>query len=141
MAKMITGKVEGMRTFLSNLKKYQKAIEKDVDGSLSKASKDIVSEAKANCVVPSVAGTISQTKVDNQYHITTKGVESAYLEFGTGNYAKALLGPYPQDWKDLARRFYINGLGRTPAQPYLYPAYQKNAGEAIMEIIDKVEGH
>lgn len=141
MAKAITGKIEGMRTFLSNLNKYKKEIEKDVDSSLSKASKEMASEAKANCALPSVASTIQQAKIENKYVVTTQGEHSAYLEFGTGNFAKSLLGPYPKDWKDMAMKFYINGLGRTPSQPYLYPAYQKNAGEAIMEIIEKVEGH
>lgn len=141
MAKGVTCKVEGVAVFKSGLRKYLKLIEEDVDSSLSKASNEIVAEAKANCTLPSVAATISQSKSGKQYHVTTQGEHSAYLEFGTGNFAKSLLAPYPKDWKDMAMNFYINGLGRTPAQPYLYPAYQKNAGEAILEIENKIEGH
>lgn len=141
MANKVTCKVEGVRDFLSNLKRYQKQIAKDVDTSLNVASKNIAMEAKGNCIIPSIAGTIQQSKVGDQYQVTTQGEESAYLEFGTGNFAKALLGPYPEDWKNMARKFYINGLGRTLAKPYLYPAFQKNAGEAVHEIIDKVEGY
>lgn len=141
MAKTISGKLEGMREFKSSLDRYAKLIEKDVYVSLEGAANDIASEARSLCTIPSIASGVSMQKVENRFIVTTSGVESAYLEFGTGNYAKALLGPYPKDWVDMARTFFINGMGRTPAKPYLYPAYQRNAGEAIIQIADKIEGH
>lgn len=141
MANKITAKIEGIQNLKTTLTRYGKLIEKDVDGTLAKSAQDIVTEAKSRCVIPSIAVGISMQRVNNMYVVTTEGAESAYLEFGTGNFAKALLGPYPKDWVDMARTFFINGMGRTPAQPYLYPAFQRNAGEAIIEIIDKIEGH
>jgi len=43
---------------------------------------------------------------------------AAYVEFGTGVRVKV-----PNEWKDLAWQFYVNGQGYMPPQPYLYPAY------------------
>lgn len=141
MAKVVTSKLEGLAAFKAGLKKYSALIQKDTETTLAKASADMASEAKSKCTIPSIAAGISVTKVQNRFEITTEGEESAYLEFGTGNFAKALLGPYPKDWVDMARTFFINGLGRTPAQPYLYPAFQHNAGEAVLELANKIESH
>lgn len=101
--------------------------------------RDIGMTAKTNCKIQSIGQTIRYGKVDDKYQVTTEGETSVYLEFGTGNFAKTLLGNYPDDWKDMAMQFYINGLGRSPASPFVYPAYQQHAGEAVLTIEDKIE--
>lgn len=141
MAKAITVKVEGLAEFKKGLAQYVKLIQKDVDDTLKQAVQDIGMTAKTNCKIQSIGQTIRAGKINGKYSVTTEGDTSVYLEFGTGNFAKTLLGNYPQDWKDMAMRFYINGLGRSPAEPYLYPAYQKHAGEAVLTIEDKIERH
>lgn len=141
MGKPISAKLVGLGAFKSALTRYAKTIEKDVDKTLLRRVQMMGTTAKANCRVQSIAQTIRAGKVDNHFEVNTDGVTSVYLEFGTGNYAKTLLGSYPQDWKDMAMKFYINGLGRTPAQPYLYPAFQQHAGEAVIDIIDSIERH
>jgi len=141
MGKMFTVKVEGLTQLKAGLNNYLKTIQKDVDSTLMQAVRDIGMTAKSNCKIQSIGQTIRSGKIDGKYRVTTDGETSVYLEFGTGNFAKTLLGNYPQDWKDMAMRFYINGLGRSPASPYLYPAYQKHAGEAVLTIEDKIEGH
>jgi hypothetical protein len=139
MAKLFKVKVEGLDALKSNLNRYLKDIQKDVDLTLMEAVRDIGMTAKTNCKIQSIGQTIRSGKIDGKYRVTTEGETSVYLEFGTGNFAKTLLGNYPQDWKDMAMRFYINGLGRSAASPYLYPAYQKHAGEAVLIIEDKIE--
>jgi hypothetical protein len=54
------------------------------------------------------------------------GKIGAYIEFGTGEYAKWTIGLYDQEWRDMAYEFYVNGKGKLPARPYMYPAYIKN---------------
>ncbi|RAJ28870.1 hypothetical protein [Pedobacter cryoconitis] len=54
------------------------------------------------------------------------GKMGAYVEFGTGEYASGTLAAYNQEWRELARQFYVNGKGRLPARPYMYPAWVKN---------------
>ena len=45
----------------------------------------------------------------------------AYVEFGTGQSAQALVPTLPKEFQDIARTFYINGQGRLIAKPYFYP--------------------
>ena len=51
----------------------------------------------------------------------------AYLEFGTGSKFSDLVNSDPQNYdesvRELARQFYVNGLGTLPARPYLLPSY------------------
>lgn len=54
------------------------------------------------------------------------GKMGAYIEFGTGEYARSTVGLYDQEWRDMAYEFYVNGKGKLPARPYMYPAYVKN---------------
>ncbi|TDO21887.1 hypothetical protein [Pedobacter duraquae] len=54
------------------------------------------------------------------------GKMGAYIEFGTGEYAKETLSAYNKEWRDMAYEFFINGEGKLPARPYMYPAWVKN---------------
>jgi len=49
----------------------------------------------------------------------------AYVEFGTGQFAKNLLfsGEYDQEIRDIAIKFKKDVDGRSPATPYLFPAF------------------
>ncbi|WP_312364053.1 hypothetical protein [Sphingobacterium sp.] len=44
----------------------------------------------------------------------------AYIEFGTGLFAVDILSNYPQWVKDIAMKFYVNGMGTLQGKPYLY---------------------
>ncbi|MVZ65038.1 hypothetical protein GQF61_04185 [Sphingobacterium sp. DK4209] len=48
---------------------------------------------------------------------------AAYIEFGTGLSAKEILAPYPQEIRDIAMKFYVNGQGIMQGHPYLYNNY------------------
>lgn len=55
-----------------------------------------------------------------------EGKMAAYIEFGTGLSAVSILAPYPQEVKDTARKFYVNGKGTLIGSPYLYSNFLKN---------------
>ena len=48
---------------------------------------------------------------------------AAYVEFGTGPFAAKYVKQLPIEWQKYALTFYVNGKGRLPAHPYLYPAF------------------
>src|SRR5690606_16361151 len=54
-----------------------------------------------------------------RYRVVATENYSAYVEFGTGD--RVEVPPGLEDW---AMQFYVNGQGSTPAQPFLYPAFQ-----------------
>ena len=51
---------------------------------------------------------------------------AAYFEFGTGLSAREILAPYPEWIREIAWKYYINGLGTLKGKPYLYPSVLKN---------------
>lgn len=62
--------------------------------------------------------------------------EGAYVEFGTGTFVVVA-----DEWKDMAWQFYVNGKGRLPAAPYMYPAYVKgriNYLDSLEKGLDKL---
>ena len=55
-----------------------------------------------------------------------EGKIAAYIEFGTGLSAREILAPYPQEVKDTAMAFYVNGQGTLTGSPYLFNNFLKN---------------
>jgi len=110
------------------IRQYEKKVYKEVEKMKSDTAKDIASKAKANCSMVSISGTI-RVDTEGTKRIISAGVGlqdpdiAAYMEFGTGNFAKARVAGLPEDWSEYAMTFYKNGLGMLPANPYLYPAY------------------
>lgn len=45
---------------------------------------------------------------------------AAYIEFGTGLFAKEILSVYPKWIQDIAMQFFVNGRGTIEGKPYLY---------------------
>lgn len=62
---------------------------------------------------------------------------AAYFEFGTGLSAREILAPYPEWIREIARKFYINGLGTLKGKPYLYPSVLKNT-EIFNKKLDEI---
>ena len=62
---------------------------------------------------------------------------AAYFEFGTGLSAREILAPYPEWIRDIAWKFYINGLGTLKGKPYFYPSVLKNT-EIFNKKLDEI---
>ena len=62
---------------------------------------------------------------------------AAYFEFGTGLSAREILAPYPEWIREIAWKFYINGLGTLKRKPYLYPSVLKNT-EIFNKKLDEI---
>lgn len=58
-------------------------------------------------------------------YIQTGSELVAYLEFGTGDHARRYLATQEKEVGEEAIKFYINGKGRMPARPHLFPAYYR----------------
>ena len=57
---------------------------------------------------------------------------AAYLEFGTGKFAKAYLAGQSSQVQKFAYTFYVNGKGRLREHPYLLPSFFEE-GERLRE--------
>lgn len=58
----------------------------------------------------------------------------AYIEFGTGLSAKSILAPYPEEVKQTAIKFFVNGRGTLIGHPYLFNNYQIVVTEFTKEL-------
>ncbi len=65
------------------------------------------------------------------------GKIAAYIEFGTGLSAVSILAPYPQEVKDTAMAFYVNGQGTLIGSPYLFNNWLRNL-ETFKENMNKL---
>lgn len=65
----------------------------------------------------------------------------AYVEFGTGQFAKNLLfsGEYDQEIRDIAIKFKKDVDGRSPATPYLFPAFFEERPKLIEKLKKELE--
>ena len=59
---------------------------------------------------------------------------AAYVEFGTGTKVQI-----PKGLEDYAMEFYVNGKGRLPARPFLFPAWFRESAEFLKRIREAME--
>lgn len=129
-----------------NLKFDTKEIEKlgnQIEKKLSKffeaKGESIARDARANCDDSLIKNSIQIEKESGEWDVSAgSGLPlpemAAYIEFGTGNFAAIQVAGMPEDWRKMAWRFYVNGMGRLPASPYMYPAFQKNTLKIEQEL-------
>lgn len=64
---------------------------------------------------------------------------SGYAEFGTGPFAADYVAGLPEEWKDEAMKFFVNGEGHSQAHPFFYPSIQQHIPELLPEIEKELE--
>ena len=132
--------------FKSDLKAFEDKVTQSLDSTTKEVAEAIKTDARyLDSDLPSIANGIDVVSGENGYTVVKGGSLpderlAAYHEFGTGDFASALLSSYPEDWKAMARQYYVNGKGRLPARPSLKTAFDRNTvniAEKVAEKIDK----
>lgn len=124
---MCAKSVAGFRQIQTTLRRIERNVEKEVKSTLLEFAKKIYSEAMSK--LPEGAKYLKASFAietgDNGYRVTIYSGEemAAYVEFGTGFYAKTYLSGQPLEMKVEAIKFFVNGKGKMPARPYLFPAF------------------
>lgn len=123
MAKGFT--IDVSRT-LGSIDKLQKKILKEIDDELDDNAEAIRDNAIAD--VPRSefgAGLAGSISVKNEKFLSRTVVAeksyAPYVEFGTGEYAASYVPTLPADVQAYARSFFVNGKGRMPAAPFMFP--------------------
>ena len=133
-------RVEGAQELIKKLKKYGTDAEKKVESITKNIAEEIAADAADNA--PANYGKLAQSinaskEYKMLYNVNVNAVPiGAYVEFGTG--AKV---DVPEEWKDLAWQFYVNGQGYLPPTPYLYPAFRKGRDQYekdLKDLLDKL---
>lgn len=136
----INVRVKGAQELIKKLKNYGKDVEDKIESITSITAQEIASDATSNA--PANYGKLRQSinatkEYKMLYNVNVNAVPiGAYVEFGTG--AKV---DVPEEWKDLAWQFYVNGQGYLPPTPYLYPAFRKGRYQYekdLQNLLDKL---
>lgn len=131
-------KIEGLEKTLArfDVKKYEPQIQQCFD----KFGLRVELEAKQAVIVDEgrLKGSIFQQPGRLSSTVGASADYAAYVEFGTGRFAAAYVPQLPPEWQALALTFYVNGKGRLPAHPFLYPAFNK-AKDKLLEDIKNIK--
>ena len=133
-------RVEGAQELIKKLRKYGTDAEKKVESITKNIAEEIATDAADNA--PANYGKLAQSinaskEYKMLYNVNVNAVPiGAYVEFGTGSKVDV-----PDEWKDLAWQFYVNGQGYLPHTPYLYPAFRKGRDQYekdLQDLLDKL---
>lgn len=142
MATTFTFRIDGLRETLKRIESYDKALAEGVVKELDRGAVNIATRAIINApkgktgrLAASIGYNISQPYQKSVY---AGAFYSPYVEFGTGlNVFKAKSGfVFTPEMKEFAKEFYVNGMGRMPAQPFLFPAFEYEKPK----IIERIKG-
>jgi hypothetical protein len=159
--------IQGLEDMINKLKRYSATIETDIKGTIGYYLSEIEKEAIRNAPGPGsmistshgperesrvrghrgstpinqgIGVQIAPNGLDGTVYIDSSvGPIAAWVEFGTGQSARRYLMTVPPEWREFARRYYINGRGTILAQPFLYPAFIRNEPLAIQDIKEILE--
>lgn len=135
--------IKGLNSVLSDLRKFGKEAEKDIEGVTEQMARKIESYAKSNA--PTNFGKLGQSiqavKEDKaSWKVEAGGTIAPYapfVEFGTGGLVEV-----PAELKEQAIKFKGKGIKQINLrpQPFLYPAYLRGSAEyleKLKKVLDK----
>lgn len=131
-------KITGDKELLKKIRAFGEEAETRIEGITQIAAQEIALKAIQN--VPVNYGKIKQSISSQKeskllYTVNVNELPiGAYVEFGTG--AKVQV---PDEWKDLAWQFYVNGQGYLPPTPFLYPAWKAGGKQYEKDLKDLLE--
>lgn len=130
-----------MRGLEKSIKGLDKKISEVIKSTLLEYATLIFREAMSNLGNSTIASTFHLEVSESGYRVTiyTDNEIAAYIEFGTGEFALNYLNGQPDEVKDEAIKFFVNGEGKMPAKPYLFPVYYKYKEEIGIEINKRVQ--
>lgn len=124
-------KVNGLKQLQRELTKMQTDIPKQVESELKVIADEILADALTRVPVDSTMLKVSAfvEKIEGGYTVGFGARHAAYQEFGTG-----ALVEVPVGYEDFAMEFFVTGLGKTPAQPFLFPAFLAKRDKIVDEL-------
>lgn len=134
------GEIKGLAALKAKLDKYNKDLSVGVDGILSDGAMSIAANARARApkgnqgkLPASIRADVSQpfNKI-----IEAGAPYAAYVEFGTGSrvFENKIGFDFAPEVKQFALEFYVNGLGRMPASPFMFPALEQGKIQIIKDV-------
>ena len=135
----ITFSIQGLQSVLSKISEIPAKAVKVVDLELKAFAQETVNDAKVLC--PADLGYLRnsiqfETTPLNAF-INVNAFYAAYVEFGTGTNVFVTDFAFTPEQKAYAAEFFVSGKGHMRAQPFLFPAYEKNR----LLLIERLNGY
>jgi hypothetical protein len=129
---------------LNGVKKLEKrysgsALNKIIKDEIELAAFGTQGDAISKCVSSSVAASSNLKITDKSFELSFADQISPFIEFGTGSKVfESSNFNFTPEMKSYARNFFVNGLGRTPAFPFLFPSAIDNYKQMVKNIKKEV---
>ena len=114
-------------------------VEKIVDEVLHEKVQEALQEINSRLPVAEWKSNGTIEKIDGGYNLWFDNELIVYFSLGTGNFSKEYLSDKPQEFKDEAMKFFINGQGKTPSHDLIIPQVTKVLLEVDLEVTRRVE--
>lgn len=121
--------ISQLQNLIQNSKEAMKRAEFTVANNIALTAIQLAPEETSQLVE-----SIEITQKDEKTSVIVEAPHSGYVEFGTGPFAADYVSELPEEWKDEARKFFVNGLGHSQAHPFFYPAVQRHVPELFPEL-------
>ena len=140
---MFKAKFTGLKEVITRLEQFDKKLALGVDEELSKGALNISLQARLRCPKgrrQRIASSIAADIASKYRKTVTVGVSFApFVEFGTG--VRVFQTPefnFTPEMREYAREFYVNGLGKEPARPFLLPSFEVEKPQILKRIKENV---
>ena len=117
----------------------QEQVEKIVDEVLHEKVQEALQEINSRLPVAEWKSNGTIEKIDGGYNLWFDNELIVYWGMGTGNFSKEYLSDKPQEFKDEAMKFFINGQGKTPSHDLIIPQVTRVLLEVDLEVTRRVE--
>jgi len=128
-------------------REYEKKLSDEVNKAVMDLHKDVVNKFNSNTNKEFFPHAFKayQQKIQPKFYtgepvadVVADGEIMAYIEFGTGEYAKDYLVSQNAEVRELARKFFKTGRGTLRRFSYLIPTFYENRNK-IIERLKKVD--
>lgn len=134
------GQIQGLTQLKAKLDKYNKDLSVGVDGILSDGAMQIASIARSRAPKGNQGKLPASIKADVSVPfkktIEASAPYAAYVEFGTGSrvFENRIGFEFAPEVKEFAMEFYVNGKGKIPATPFMFPALEQGKVQIIQDV-------
>lgn len=132
--------IQGLAQLKAKLDNYSKQLSTDVDGILSDGAMSIAANARARAPKGNQGKLPASIRADVSIPFN-KTIEAtapyaAFVEFGTGSrvFENKIGFDFTPEIREFAKEFYVNGMGRLPASPFMFPALEQGKVQIIREV-------
>lgn len=126
-------KINGMAKALRDMATLQQRTEAVAQHVINKTANKIVQDAKS-AAPGSLSTGIFSIQSPMQAQVIGGDEFAAYVDFGTGDFAKEYVATLPPDVQAEAMEFFVNGKGKGHPTPFFFPSVFRNSPQLLIDL-------